>query len=162
MAAYMSGHTYAQIASAFLNVPPQEISGGRGTGQPIPAVFGLIRKVFEPLARDAGCFVALNEYSWSVNEETLSSPSLQALPLCIRYGCNDMASLAWFRFGYRQRASAHVLATTFPPPQEMTEVELSKWVRSMMGKWLANDIAIADNQRAVLDPARTVVLHAGD
>ena len=121
----MSGHTYAQIASAFLNIPLEEISGGRGTGQPIPAVFGLIRKVFEPLARDAGCFVALNEYTWSVNGETLSAPSLQALPLCIRYGCNDMASLAWFRFGYRQRTSAHALATTFPPPQEMTEVELS-------------------------------------
>jgi hypothetical protein len=162
MAAYMSGHTYAQIASAFLNISLQDVGGERGTGQPIPGVFNLIRKVFEPLARDAGCFVALNEYSWSVNGETLSAAPLQALPLCLRYGCNDMASLGWFRFGYRQRISAHALASSFPPPQEMTEVELSKWIRSTMSRWVAGEIAVSDERRTLLDHARTVVLHAAD
>jgi hypothetical protein len=133
-----------------------------GQDNPIPGVFNLIRKVFEPLARDAGCFVALNEYSWSVNGETLSAAPLQALPLCLRYGCNDMASLGWFRFGYRQRISAHALASSFPPPQEMTEVELSKWIRSTMSKWVAGEIAVSDERRTLLDHARTVVLHAAD
>ena len=159
-ASYMSGHTYAHMASAFLNIPLQDITGGRGTGQPIPAVFGLVRKVFEPLARDAGCFVALTEYSWSTNEESLSAASLQSLPLCLRYGCNDMTSLAWFRFGYRQRASAHALSRAFPPPPDLGEAELAKWIRSTMAKWIAGEVVVSGEQQRLLENARTVITQA--
>jgi hypothetical protein len=161
-AAYMSGDTYAQIASAFLNIPLQDIDGGRRTGQPIPAVFGLIRKVFEPLARDAGCFVALTEYSWSNAEESRSAAALQSLPLCLRYGCNDMPSLAWFRFGYRQRACAHALSEAFPPPAELGEADLAKWVRSTMGKWVAGEIVPDTEQQHLFENARKVITQAGD
>jgi hypothetical protein len=161
--AFMVGRTYAEIAHLFWNVPLPEVTESRGTGQAIPAVFGLMRKVIEPLARDAGCFVALNEHAWNADSGTsVTMPEhLEALPLCIRAGCDSLDSLGWFRFGYRQRVCAHALANAFPvPPDIIGDSERARWIRSMRRLWLSGAVPGAD--QGLLASARTVVLEAGD
>jgi hypothetical protein len=163
VAAFLQGRTYAGIAHLFWNVPLAEVTESRGTGQAIPAVFGLIRKVIEPLARDAGCFVALNEDAWNAEVGTAVAlpESLQALPLCIRYGCDSLDSLGWFRFGCRQRACAHALARAFPVPSGITgDADRAAWIRSVRRKWLSG--AFPELDQGLLACARTVVLEAGD
>jgi hypothetical protein len=163
VAAFLQGKTYAEIAQLFWNIPPQEVTQSRGTGKAIPAVFGLVGNVFEPLARDAGCFVALNEHAWNADAGTdLTLPErLQALPLCIRYGCDSLDSLGWFRFGYRQRVCAHALALAFPVPSEITgDADRAAWIHLTRRKWLSGDFPELDNE--LLTHARTVVREAGD
>jgi len=112
---YMQGASYAALAAKYWGVDIDEVGSDRGTGEPLPAVFTLLRKVVEALARDAGCFVALNEHALNPDKvEAFTLPeSLQALPLCIRYGCDTLEVLAWYRHGYRQRACAHAFSRTF-------------------------------------------------
>lgn len=161
--AYMRGQSYAQLASTYLGISLNEVETERGTGKPIPSVFGLIRKVTEPLARDAGCFVALNEHALraEAGEADFTIPeSLQALPLCIRNGCDSVNTLAWYRFGYRQRMSAHRLAATFQvPPEIVNDGERTTWVRNTRRSWLNNEYAIPSDPDGLLAAARTVIEH---
>jgi hypothetical protein len=162
--AFLRGETYAHIAHMFLGVPLNEITGERSTG-PIPKVFGLVRKLFEPLARDAGCFVALNEHSWqaAAGSSVPLPETLQALPLCIRYGCDSPDTLGWFRFGYRQRICAHALARAFPVPAEVEiDKERSKWINSTRLRWLKGDVSPSEEFRDLCAHARTVIVHADD
>jgi hypothetical protein len=163
VAAFLQGKTYADIAQLYWNVPPAEVTESRGTGKAIPAVFGLVRKVIEPFGRDAGCFVALNEHAWSADAGTAVPlpENLQALPLCIRYGCDSLDSLGWFRFGYRQRMCAHVLARAFPVPSHINgDAERAAWIRSTRRLWLTG--AFPNLDQGLLAHARTVVRESVD
>ena len=163
--AFIRGETYAYLAHLFLGIPIADVSVDRGTGSPVPTVFVLLRKLFEPLARDAGCFVALNEHAWQAAADgAISLPeSLQALPLCIRYGCDSQDTLGWFRFGYRQRICAHTLARAFPVPAEIRDdTERSRWIRSTRGRWLAGTLSPAEEFLSLCNWARTVIRHAAD
>jgi hypothetical protein len=139
--AWLDGETYTGIARGLLNT--EDIPLDRTSGKPIPTIFGFIRKVMEPLATDAGCFVALIENSWKAQHgpETSAPLSLQALPLCLRVGCGSLDSLSWFRFGYRQRAAAHTLARVFPlPPDVTSDSDRAQWVRGTLAQWLAGQL----------------------
>ncbi|KYP79596.1 DEAD/DEAH box helicase [Ferroacidibacillus organovorans] len=137
---YMVGATYADIAKKYLSNSKDSVSNGRSSGaNPIPAVFKLVRTVFEPLALDAGCFVALNEHLvFSSEQSGRVTDELQALPLCIRCGCDSLGTLSWFRFGFRQRTCAHALQSKAPVPADMASEELrSMWVRQSRREWLS-------------------------
>ncbi|MFZ5497062.1 MAG: DEAD/DEAH box helicase [Verrucomicrobiota bacterium] len=148
---YMQGDTYADLAALYLGHKPEDIESARGTGKPLPAVFAFVRDVLEMLARDAGCFVALNEHALKVDEPEFVLPeALQALPLCIRYGCDSLGVLAWYRFGYRQRHSAHALARAFGVPAVSDDGERARWIAKTRYRWMEGKIETPSGADPVL------------
>jgi hypothetical protein len=159
---YMNGASYKKLASKYLSIDAERISNGRSSGgNPIPSVFKLIRTVFEPLAVDAGCFVALNEHLVFSNEESVKmTDQLQALPLCIRYGCDSLGTLSWFRYGIRQRVCAHALQEKYPVPITLeSEGSRAKWVRRRRQEWLDTEW---DDDDKLLHYARIVILNGDE
>jgi superfamily II DNA/RNA helicase len=159
---YMRGCSYASLCESYLGIPEAEVSSSRGSGKPLPSLFGFLRKVTEPLARDAGCLVALVEHSLKNGADDDFKPpeSLQALPLCIRNGCDSLTSLAWFRFGYRQRICAHRLADAFPIPPEISDDDArATWVRDVRGHWLEGSHLAGPDPDGVLTAVRVVIEH---
>jgi hypothetical protein len=157
----MQGATYAAMAKNYLrlsgNAPP---TNRRSSGsQPIPAILGFLRKVVDPLAIDAGCFVAINELG--VNEEEDSLPDvIQGLPLCIRNGCDSLGTLSWYRFGYRERVCAHALQRAFPVPDDLSgDSARAEWIRQTREGWLAGGIPTED---PLLEHARIVIEKGSD
>lgn len=140
----MAGRTYAELALAYYG--SEKISGpvptDRVQANPIPGVFGFIREVIEPLARDAGGLVAVIEQAWKAQGAAAPPQALQALPLCVRFGCNSVETLAWYRFGFRQRISAHALAAALPLPVDaVSDSQRATEVRKMRSRWLAGQVA---------------------
>lgn len=153
---FMRGDNYRAIGSYLLSIPVKEINNKRTSGaQPIPTVFKFIREVIEyGLALDAGCFVSVHEAATADTGTSVPEP-LAALPLCIRNGCDSISTLAWFRFGLRQRVCAHELARFFPiPPDIADDISRSQWVYDMRRMWLANTDLIESD---VLTAARTII-----
>jgi hypothetical protein len=130
----------------------------RPYNNPIPGVFGFIRDILTPLARDAGCLVAVLEQAWKVQGAAATPESLQALPLCIRFGCNSLETLAWFRFGFRQRVSAHLLARALPLPSNLASNRAAQ-VLSLRSRWLDGQVLPAiDNP--ILSEIATILREA--
>jgi hypothetical protein len=157
---FMGGESYIEIADAYLDDGVDEPSPKRSDGSsPLPIVFGFVQGIIEKLAIDAGCFLALYEGWLSIlpPRERGVPESLQALPLCIRNGCDSLPTLTWFRFGYRNRVAAHGLQSAFEVPVSLTsDKERSTWVRQARHAWLTGEISTAPDP--VLDAARTVIL----
>jgi hypothetical protein len=157
---YLQGATYLELAVRYLNLSHEQITNMRSRGDhPIPSIFSFISNVIDRLAIDAGCFSAIQELIW-VNGEDIngaqSPETLQALPLCIRNGCDSLGSLSWFRFGYRQRVCAHALEHAFPVPQILTnDSERAQWVRQTRRDWLSGKLVPVN--RPILDHAKTVI-----
>ena len=144
---YMKGENYISIAKEYLGLNQAQVNAKRSKGDdPIPAVLNFVREIVEMLAIDAGCFVAIQEFSiHGKNNEQPLSETLQALPLCIRNGCNSLGNLSWYRFGYRQRFCAHVLEKAFPLPNDLeNDAARSEWVRNTRRDWLSGKIMIAE------------------
>lgn len=164
VAAYMSGSSYAELARLYYgpNTIPGPVPPDRVQAKPIPGVFGFIRDVIEPLARDAGCLVALLEQSWKAEAAATPPEALQALPLCVRFGCNSHETLAWFRFGFRQRVSAHALAAAFPlTPNINNDAQRATEVRRLRRQWLSGQIGpVVDGP--ILEKIAVVLREAGD
>ncbi|RKG49884.1 DEAD/DEAH box helicase [Corallococcus sp. AB011P] len=157
--AYMQGMPFTEIGAILFNCQPTEFTpkrsdGGRG----LPAVFKFLGDIVERvLAQDAGCFLALHECWIEDSYPGTSVPeALQALPLCIRNGANNLDVIAWFRFGYRQRVCAHALAQAFPlDPGLKSDEARARAVRKLRHEWLNNN---NNNISALVDFARTVIL----
>ena len=157
---FMRGETYAEIAQRYFGLAHDDvISIKRGTGEPIPGVFGFLRKIVDRLAVDAGCFLAIQEFA-IYGEGGANAPipeTLQALPLCIRNGCDNLDVLAWYRFGFRNRVCAHAFARAFPLPADViTDSGRATWVRKTRGKWLTGGLTAEDEP--ILAHAKTIIL----
>lgn len=157
--AYMEGLPFTQIGAALLRKPSDEFFSRRtNPASGIPAVFKFISEVIERLlAVDAGCFLALHECWLNSEHPELTVPeALQALPLCIRNGCDDLEVLAWYRSGFRQRVSAHALADAFPlPPDIFGDAERARAVHHAKRIWLGEP---AVTSSSLLDFARVLVV----
>ena len=158
---YMQGATYMEMARAYLGLPEEKpVTNRRSSGShPIPAVFGFLRKIVYPLAIDAGCFLAIQEFA--VHSEGDDIPeTLQALPLCIRNGCDSLGTSSWYRFVYRQRVCAHALEAAFPVPKDLkTDGERARWVRQTRGEWLSGELTA--KAYPILNYAMTVIEEGG-
>jgi hypothetical protein len=155
---YMRGASYIDIATVLLGLSADKITNKRTKGdQPIPSVFSFLRKVVDGLAIDAGCFLSVHQFGVCGDGAVSAIPeNLQALPLCIRNGCNSLTSLSWFRFGFRQRVCAHAFARAFNMPYEVTtDSERAEWVRQTRKQWLAGNIKA--EHEPLLAHAMTVV-----
>lgn len=145
---YMRGVSYSEITQAYLGLSSDKLTNKRSSGsQPIPAVLKFIRDVVDKLSIDAGCFLAIHQYAANEDEadSILSPEGLEALPLCIRNGCHSLGSLAWYRFGYRQRVCAHAFESVFPVPLDMTnDEERMSWVVKTRLDWLTGKLTIED------------------
>lgn len=156
--AYMEGKPFTQIGALLFGRPASEFTSQRSDGaRGLPPVFKFLGDIVErALSVDAGCFLALNE-SWLQAEYpgTAVPEYLQALPLCIRNGCDDLDVLAWFRFGFRQRVCAHALAQAFPLAQDIVgDAARSEAVREARRTWLRRE---SGGERSLLDFAQVVV-----
>ena len=167
--AYMKGASYAELARTYYGAQnvPEAVPNTRTTSpnpykNPLPGVFGFVRDVIEPFARDAGCLVAILEQSWIAQGAAKPPQALQALPLCVRFGCNSVQTLAWFRFGFRQRVSAHALATAFPLPATVgNDAERATEVRQLGKRWLSGELAPVVNN-PILEKVASILREAGD
>ncbi|NTX14567.1 DEAD/DEAH box helicase [Myxococcus sp. CA056] len=163
VAAYMAGEPFTQIGARLFECSPAEFTSKRNNGaKGIPAVFKFIGDIVDrAMSRDAGCFLAINEcwlaYSFPGNT---APETLQALPLCIKNGANALDVLAWFRFGYRQRTCAHLLANEFPlEPGSTTDELRAASVRRLRRQWLASTTS---SPPQLTDHARTIILEADE
>ena len=167
--AYMSGATYATLCRGYYGpenvpepVPSARITSPNPYKNPLPGVFGFIREIIDPLARDAGCLVAILEQTWKAQGADAPPQALQALPLCVRFGCNSLETLAWFRFGFRQRVGAHALATAFPLPVDaVDDAQRAMEVRQLRKGWLDGQIMPAVPNPLLVHIA-SVLREAGD
>ncbi|MFC3771121.1 DEAD/DEAH box helicase [Paenibacillus sp. GCM10012303] len=144
---FMEGASYAVIARVLLSIPPEtSINNGRSSGaSPIPAVFKFIKEVIEPLAIDAGCFLAINELG--VFHEDKVPETLEALPLCIRNGCDSLDVLSWYRNVIRQRICAHAMNKVFQSGLEFdNNSERDFWVKSKRREWLLDESDIQEDE----------------
>ncbi|WP_165347115.1 DEAD/DEAH box helicase [Gottfriedia acidiceleris] len=150
---YMNGASYKTIAERLLGMEVR--NNGRSSGSnPIPAVFKFIKDVIEPIAVDAGCFLALNELGVFNSEGDSVPEGLQALPIAIRNGCNNLGTLAWFRFGFRQRICAHYLEEAFPVPNEIIkDQERADWVRRTRRNFLSTP-----SEQPFLESIRNIII----
>ena len=156
---YMRGESYASIAEAYLELAPDQITESRSTGNdPIPTVLSFVRNITDMLAIDAGCFLAIHELA--VHRENGGTPQvsekLQALPLCIRNGCDSLGNLSWYRFGYRQRFCAHALERAFPVPGNLeNDSARADWVRRTRRDWIAG--RLNGVEEPILYYAKTII-----
>lgn len=155
---YMMGDTYADIASVFLGKKLEDINGERTKGDhPIPATINFIIKVVDKLAMDAGGLLALHEQILKENQDKdYELPiNLASLPLMIKHGCDSVGVLSWFRFGFRNRVSAHSFQFEFPVPSSITDdSKLKSWVLTtrkaiLSGKLLSMDEIINNTLLAI-------------
>ena len=161
---YMKGESYASIAKDYLGLSQEDqITESRSRGNdPIPAVLNFVRDIVDMLAIDAGCFLAIQELVMhgGNNGATLLPETLQALPLCIRNGCDSLGSLSWYRFGYRQRFCAHALERAFPVPSNLEDDSArAAWVRNTRRDWLSGRLLVVEEP--ILDYAKTVLQEIG-
>ncbi len=151
---YMSGRTYAEIASVFLGIELDVVNGKRSQGQNhIPAIFSFVGRVLHHLSIYAGALLVILEESDLLSDQLGEMP---LLPLCIRNGCNSRDSLAWFRYGYRNRIAAHEFAQLYPIPIAIQDdSELKRWIKRQLGEWIREDASEAEAE--ALQSVRTIL-----
>lgn len=137
---YMNGSDYATIAAKYLGMPISSINNSRSSGShPIPKILKIVRDVVDRLSIDSGLLLAIQEHSVHEGDRDLVPlpQALEALPLCVRNGCDSIGSLSWFRFGFRHRVCAHLLQRILPVPQDLAaDDERMTWVTKTRSEWL--------------------------
>lgn len=159
---FMEGRPFTEVGAKLFGSAVTDIKSKRADpARGIPAVFKFLADVVDrALSMDAGCFLALIE-CWLEDEHPgIAVPeALQALPLCIKNGCDTLNTLAWYRFGFRQRMCSQALAMKYPIPLEFTQdTERRSFVRKAKRKWLDEVQTVRPSDFGLLDFARIVVL----
>jgi hypothetical protein len=162
---WMSGEPLTVVAAAAQGDAALG-NAGRTSGNPIPKIIGVVEQGLGfGLSRGAG---ALAAFARVASEREPDSPwaadadergDLDLLPLAIRFGCNDLATTAWYRWGFRRRRVAHLIARAVPPPAELRGDALANWIAAQRRSLLADDAnldALDDVTRAVVGALRQV------
>jgi|GEM_PF-806023 len=156
--AFMQGKPFTEIGALLFGRQATDFDSNRSGGSNgLMPVFKFVGDVVDrALSQDAGCFLALHECWLEAQRQEATPPeALQALPLCIRNGADDLNVLAWFRFGYRQRMCAHSLASWYPvPPEVEGDLDRADAVRELRRVWLNE---AQEDPPSLLDFARIVV-----
>ncbi len=133
LALWMGGTSIDEIVEAALL--KDRGNPGRSSGNPLPKMITLTDKGFGfGISRLAGALAALYVVANESDEDDLPKLSdverkaLDLFPLAVRFGCDDLASIAWFRWGFRRRRIAHLLADELPPPDGLSGDNLAKWI----------------------------------
>ncbi|MDR0140193.1 DEAD/DEAH box helicase [Metabacillus idriensis] len=98
--------------------PNINITNERTQGSFIPTVLKLLefKGPFENLSRYAGVMVSVLEEVWKEeqqNQTTVVPFMLSLLPISIKHGLNNLQSVLWYRYGYRNRFAAKALGLYF-------------------------------------------------
>ncbi len=143
--AWMNGEPITALAEPALAREPGDVR--RGSGHSLPKLIGLTEHGFGfGISRIGGAIGALV----SVGEEadvdlfaSLDAESRQALdllPIAIRFGCDSRGCAAWYRWGFRRRRLAHLLARVLPPPADIDDQELGAWIAEQRRELLAGQL----------------------
>ena len=156
LGAWMEGRALREVAAIVAGVPIEGVPADRTQGKPIPKALAVVGETWSALALIAGGFLAVAEQML----ESEVSPELASLPMCIKYGCDSPATLAWFRFGVRLRRPSRLLAMRFPPPRLENDEEMREWVRAVKRRWLSGSEAghSRDPEDRVLEAIRTFTI----
>jgi len=146
---WMGGYPIKAIATSLLQLDEDEVSSKRNTGgAPIPKTLAFVNAVIDRLALLAGGLAAIVEEDLRSKREAnedwpIELPwALSALPLAIKFGSDSPETLAWYRFAFRFRRGAHLLAHAFPFPQNRQDDNiLSGLVHELRRRWLMGEIA---------------------
>jgi hypothetical protein len=136
---------------------------GRGSGNPIPKILALTESGFGfGVSRLAGALTAL--FAVGENAGATELPALapgqrfalDLFPLGVRFGCDSSASLAWYRWGFRRRRLAHLLADALPPPIDLGPDDWRGWIGAARGAALGGefDDGLSEEVRGLLDSLR--------
>ncbi|HUC00206.1 MAG TPA: hypothetical protein VMS11_10305, partial [Solirubrobacterales bacterium] len=146
--AWMSGEPLTEIASPALGKDPG--APGRASGNALPKLIALTDHGFGfGIARIAGGIAALVAVGSEQGDEVFTDldpdirQALDLLPIAVRFGCDSSASAAWYRWGFRRRRIAHLLADVVPPPPGLLGEELAQWVIAERRKVLEGERADA-------------------
>lgn len=144
LAAWMSGAPLTDIAEPALG--KESGAPGRSSGNALPKLIALTAHGFGfGVARIAGGLTALVSIGTDHEDEVLAGiesdawDALDLLPVAVRFGCDGPGSTAWYRWGFRRRRIAHLLAEVAPPPDDAEGEELAQWIRAERRKVLDGD-----------------------
>ncbi len=159
--AWMNGDPITALAEPALG---REIGDGRrGSGHSLPKLIALTEHGFGfGLSRIAGALGALVSVGDEADVELFSNLDAQSrlaldlFPIAIRFGCEDRASTAWYRWGFRRRRLAHLLARAFPPPDGIDDQDLGGWITVQRKQLLAGELneGVAADEMALLEALR--------
>ncbi|MFJ5772453.1 DEAD/DEAH box helicase [Psychrobacillus sp. NPDC093180] len=113
------------------------VSNERTQGAFIPTVLKLLeyKGPFENLSRFASVLISILEEMWMdrvEQDEVVTVPfQLSMLPIAIKMGLKDVNSVAWYRFGYRNRFVAQALGSIIETniASDSSEIEVIKIIR---------------------------------
>lgn len=146
---WLSGETLDGLVRQILGKEPG--NAGRGSGNPLPKMIALTENGFGfGVSRLAGGLAALFTVGREIGQDVLPELTaeqryaLDLFPLAVRFGCASPASTAWYRWGFRRRRVAHLLASELPPPDDLNRDDLPAWIlekrRELMAGTLDEDL----------------------
>lgn len=159
--AWMNGEPITALAEPALAREPGDAR--RGSGHSLPKLIALTEHGFGfGLSRIAGAMGALVSVGDEADVAMFSSfeaqnrGALDLLPIAIRFGCDSRGSTAWYRWGFRRRRLAHLLAQVLPPPAEVDDQDLGGWVVGQRRELLAGqlDERFEDDQVPLVEALR--------
>lgn len=147
---WLSGESLDGLVRQILGKEPG--NAGRGSGNPLPKMIALTDNGFGfGVSRLAGGLAALFTVGREVGQGALPELTaeqryaLDLFPLAVRFGCDSPASTAWYRWGFRRRRIAHLLASELPPPDDLSRDDLPAWIldkrRELMASSLDEDLS---------------------
>ena len=141
---------------------------GRGSGNPLPKIIGLTEQILVfGMTRVAGGLTVLitsavtreTDLAWQLAPR--AGRALEQLPMGLRAGAGDDASLVWWRFGgLRYRRLAHLAARILPPPEDVlaTDESARQWARGARETLLDPEYLLDDRRVALSGDERKALL----
>ncbi|HHT7190702.1 TPA: DEAD/DEAH box helicase [Bacillus cereus] len=113
---YYSSRNIKELGEKVL--PHMKVSNERTQGAFLPTVLKLLeyKGPFENLSRYASVLISILEEIWKTkkpDEDIIVPFQLSMLPIAIKNGLKDINSVAWYKFGYRNRFAALTLGSIF-------------------------------------------------
>lgn len=159
---WMNGAPLTELSGPALGKDPGD--DRRGSGHPLPKLITLTEHGFGfGLSRIAGALGALVDVAdeegveWVSDIDDGGRKALDLLPIAIRFGCDDRGSVGWFRWGFRRRRVAHLLAELLPPPEGIDDADLGAWISEHRRELLSGglDDRFDEEQMTLIETLRT-------
>jgi hypothetical protein len=137
-AGWLGGETYEELAVTLVGDDARG-NAARHQRAPLPKVIRVVNEVLGfGLTRAVGGLVALHQAGSRAGDERWdlatdeSRDALELAPLAVRYGCGDLASLAWARFAQVPRRLAHLVSRNLEAPPDLSDAALMSWVATSL------------------------------
>ncbi len=133
---WLGGATYKEISQELLSIDNNDFNYVRIDGaKPIPKAIMFINEFIDKLAFFIGAIISVIEQKFEEMGLSLNK-DLSSLALIIKYGCNSLETLYWYRYGIRFRIAAHYFSRKFPINIEITsEKAIQSFISNSLNYW---------------------------